>query len=70
MFFGPSIGTEPSFRRTGTELLFEFSGYFRPGDLHPAGERFALVRNDIGGPGINVGLNWFEELTERVPVPQ
>ena len=51
-------------------MLFEVSGYFRPGDLHPAGERFAMVRSDFARSGINVVLNWLEELKERVPVPK
>ncbi len=46
-------------------MLFEVAGYFRPGDLHPDGERFAMVRSDSAGSGINVVLNWFEELKER-----
>jgi len=45
-------------------------------DIHPNGKRFLMVK-DYGGdtstestsrPRINIVLNWFEELKERVPV--
>ena len=61
------------------EVLFDDSGYPRdPGqgrmyDIAPDGQRFLMVsdpaRDDRGtARQINVVLNWFEELTARVPV--
>ena len=44
-------------------------------DVHPDGERFLVVvpanrteSGDTGRPQINIVLNWFQELLERVPV--
>ena len=45
--------------------------------VDPDGERFLLLKNEAGQtdtdepaqPEINIVLNWFQELTERVPVP-
>ena len=34
-------------------------------DVHPYGERFIMIKQ--GEPRINVILNWFEELKQRVP---
>ncbi len=48
--------------------------YFRSYDILPDGERFIVVMPEQGSVGrarsskINVILNWFEELKERVPV--
>jgi hypothetical protein len=50
-------------------------------DIHPDGDRFLLIKpssvtatepasqesGDIGPRKINIVLNWFEELKERVP---
>ncbi len=47
-------------------------------DITPDGERFVFVQTtavadtgdtDAPVPQINIVLNWFEELKERVPVP-
>ncbi len=49
---------------------------YRDYDMSPDGERLLMVfpadQPDPGEPArlqINVVLNWFEELKERVPVP-
>jgi len=49
---------------------------YRDYDISPDGERLLMVfpadRSDSGEPArlqINVILNWFEELKQRVPVP-
>ena len=38
-------------------------------DVHPDGERFIMIKRGIEAsrPQINVVLNWFEELKQRVP---
>ena len=41
-------------------------------DIAPDGERFLMLReseNNTQRNEIIVALNWFEELTERVPIP-
>ena len=45
---------------------------FRDFDIFPDGERFVAVfpeEETTDLPSINVVLNWFQELKERVPVP-
>ena len=64
-----SVGTpEVLFRYTYFQLRFTRRQY----DLAPDGERFLMVSRPgdaSRGRQINVVLNWFTELTERVPVP-
>ena len=52
---------------------FRFSGNASAFDIHPDGNRFIMVTaGDLPPPvpdQINVVLDWFEELKERVPVP-
>ncbi len=70
--------TEPNFTRSSPRLLFEgpytrlspVRGY----DISPDGQRFAMVTSPYEVEpqpvtSINIVLNWFEELKERVPVP-
>ncbi len=41
-------------------------------DIDPLGGRFLMLQSESGEPRrdrINIILNWFEELKERVPVP-
>ena len=72
--------TDPTFRAGNPEVLFP-APYLsvgptraRPFDLAPDG-RFLMIRTawqtaaDAPPLQISVVLNWFEELTERVPVP-
>ena len=56
--------------------VFSYSTLYRDYDIHPDGERFLMVfpaelvdSSEISRPQINIVLNWFEELKERVPVP-
>ena len=65
-----SIQTEPVFSRRDPESVVEVDGRFITPNLHPDGERFAttLIGNTSQAP-INIVLNWFEELKQRVPVP-
>ena len=53
------------------ENRFEVPGAFTISDLHPGGERFAIVhRSDATAPEqINVFQNWLEELNLRFSVP-
>ena len=64
-------------RRTNSAGARYFSGNAgRNYDVSPDGERFLFVDpvvietgEDAPPPPINIVLNWFEELKERVPVP-
>ena len=68
-----AVETEPTFRRRNIEV--QFGANFRPGaaDVYPDQLQFMLV--DTGGRylpeqnHVNIILNFFEELKERVPVP-
>ena len=71
-----SVQTSPSLELAVPELLFEIPNMASripgPFDVHPDGERFAVVRSVGSDPGtnqINVILNWLEEHTAPVPVP-
>jgi len=75
------VETEPTFKHGDPEVLFHgtYLGLFPdngiPYDVHPDGKRFLMMK----GPGgdirrsitessrkINIVLNWFEELKDRV----
>jgi hypothetical protein len=68
-----STETTPTFKYGTPRLLFEkallatLGGY----DVTPDGKRFLIIRSretEQTGAQINVVLNWFEELKQRVPV--
>ena len=74
------IVTEPVFAFSNEQTFpvegFNVVGSYRDYDISPDGERLLMVfpagQPDTGEPGrpqINIVLNWFEELKERVPVP-
>ena len=74
------IVTEPAFAFSNEQTLsvqgFNVVGTYRDYDMSPDGERLLMVfpadQPDSGEPArpqINIVLNWFEELKERVPVP-
>jgi hypothetical protein len=64
-----SIETEPRFRVTGREVLFEGDyvqyRWSRQYDIDPSGKRFILIKNPTRG-NIEVVTNWFEELRRLV----
>ena len=77
--FAVPVETEPTFSR-GTPTLFINGDYLlesssgRTYDVHPSDGRVLMVkplRAETGRSAatLNVVLNWFEELKERVPVP-
>ena len=77
---GVDVSTEPVFSFSNERTLpiegFVIVGNHRDYDITPDGESFLMVfpadRVDAGEsaqPRINIVLNWFEELKERVPVP-
>ncbi len=74
------IVTQPAFAFSNEQTLpiegFNVVRQYRDYDITPDGERLLMVfpadRPDTGEPArpqINIVLNWFEELKERVPVP-
>ncbi len=71
------VETEPDFRRVETRSLFSVhGGLFVVSDIHPDGDRLLIATSEAIASGqglvsqqINVVLNFFEELKERVPVP-
>ena len=71
-------GDPPSLIIGTPERLFDWRyraglGARRHHDVSPDGQRFLMITRggtaEVGAGEINVVLNWFEELTERVPVP-
>ena len=77
-----SVKTEPSFSIVGTPQILFQGTYVRtsgqestPWDISPDGKRFLMIKepeiSTAAGPQprIDIVLNWFEELKERVPVP-
>ena len=72
------IETEPDFSFSNEQVLppegFTVVGFYRDYDITSDGERLLMVfpedrLDSIANASINVILNWFEELAERVPVP-
>ena len=74
------IETEPTFRPGNADVLFEATNFPvvvgpRRFDIAPDGQRFLMIKEggttseDAAPLQIDVVLNWFQELTERVPVP-
>ena len=73
------VVTEPdaAFRNERTLPIENFivTSYYRDYDVTPDGERFLMVfpaeqaEGEPARPQINIIMNWFEELKERVPVP-
>jgi serine/threonine-protein kinase len=74
------IVTEPAFAFSNEQTLpvegFNVVASYRDYDISPDGERLLMVfpadqpdSGDPSRPQINIVLNWFEELKERVPVP-
>ena len=64
------------FQGTYVSISFMFAGFdFATWDISPDGQRFLMMKeagtNGSEGSGprkINIVLNWFEELKQRVPV--
>ena len=77
---GVDVATEPAFA-FGNEQVLGMRGFVSPGggiasyDITPDGQQFLMIfpadQEDFVAEHrqINIVLNWFEELKERVPVP-
>jgi serine/threonine protein kinase len=84
-FMAIRVNTEPSFSFETPNLLFQ-GNYVIPGvvflsnwDISPDGKRFLMIKpataagsetTSMGPRKINIVINWFEELKQRVPVKQ
>ena len=66
-----TIETEPEFRVTSSEVLFEgryLTSVYHNYDVAPDGRFLMIQEPQESTPlGINVVLNWFEELKRLVP---
>jgi hypothetical protein len=70
-----AVQTEPTLKPGKTETLFQGEYVVSAWDISPDGKRFLMVKEpgsntpeDAGPLKLNVIVNWFEELKERVPV--
>jgi hypothetical protein len=79
-----SVRTDPTFSLETPKMLFRgkyelpSSDFFSNWDIHPDGKRFLLIKRSAtagAAPAaaaprhkINLVVNWFEELKQRVPV--
>jgi serine/threonine protein kinase len=76
-----SVETEPTFKPGKAEILFRgpyvllVGNEGHPWDINPDGKRFLMMKEPPSTPSaaagprkINIVLNWFEELKQRVPV--
>jgi hypothetical protein len=67
--------TNPDLVLSSPRLLFEQRYAFGSSvttpnyDVSPDGQRFVMVKDDSGSGRLELVLNWFEELKQRVPVP-
>ncbi len=70
-----SVETDTDFTRGEPRTFLDLPSSSTVWDLHPDGERFLVLRSvairgiDEQNARINVVVNWFEGLKERVPVP-
>ena len=72
-----SVQTDPTFSHETPQPLFEGNYFVGAGRTYDVGAdgRFLMVRSggqtteDAPPPQIHVVLDWFQELTERVPIP-
>ena len=72
------VATQSTFSPGSPKLVFEgvhgmFVGTLANYDVSPDGQRFLMIQEAASGEAltqINVVLNWFEELKQRVPVGQ
>jgi len=77
------VKTEPSFSFETPKVLFQgtyvipSTAFLSNWDISPEGKRFLMIKSptaagsestSAGPRKINIVLNWFEELKERVPV--
>ena len=76
-----SVETEPTFETLKSVTLFRdryvpaSQPNYHPWDVHPDGKRFLMMKESTGDASteesqhsrINIVLNWFEELKQKVP---
>ena len=65
------VRTATTFKAGTPKMLFELIGDIRGFDVTPDGRRFLLIKSveqEQTRTQINLVLNWFEELKQKVPV--
>ena len=67
------ITAEPEFTAGNPRLIFERSGMLssprmQQYDVTPDGQHFLMIQQAEQARSLNVVLNWFQELLEKVPV--
>ena len=66
------IQTTPVFSADAPRMVFEGRYFARSPaqfDATADAQRFLMIKPDASEAQINIVLNWFEELRERVPIP-
>ena len=67
------VRTDPMFDHDPAQRLFDYSAYMRDQfgqrnyDASPNGQRFVMVKRGSLQNRINIIVNWFQELMQRVP---
>ena len=62
------FSNSPTLSAAATNALGAFFAFY---DVAADGQRFLMIKSSVPDPGaqqMNVVLNWFEELKQRVPV--
>jgi serine/threonine-protein kinase len=80
-YMGVTVKTEPIFSFEPPKVLFQgtyviaTTAFLSNWDISPDGERFLMIKKaqptasaETSPPKVNIVLNWFEELKERVPM--
>lgn len=71
-----SVSTNRELALSPPRLLFEQRYAFGVGvstpnyDVSPDGQRFVMIKDELGSGRLNIVLNWFEELKARVPTKE
>ena len=67
----PEFSAQPAREAFNDRYLLNPSGLNAYYDVDPAGPRFLMIEPSPNAPPtqLEVTLNWFQELTERMPVP-
>lgn len=68
---GLTFGPEQALTLSNTEFVNNIGNGYRLYDISPDGKRFLVMlpaNETTSRPQINIILNWFEELKQKVPV--
>jgi Tol biopolymer transport system component len=67
-----SVETEPTLKLGTPEIMFESQNYYHNPwipyyDIHPDGDKFVMVKQDVTLNQFNIAVNWFEQLKRLSP---